>query len=64
MRDDLGRPVEGATVTAEVVGVKLGDKLTVQKFRRRKNSRRKTGHRQMFTAVKIEVTPECEPTIW
>lgn len=50
----IGAPmVEGASVTAEVVGVKMGDKLTVQKLRRRKNSRRKNGHRQMFTAVKI-----------
>lgn len=50
-----GKPsVEGASVSAEVLGVKLGEKLTVQKLRRRKNSRRKTGHRQMHTMVKIE----------
>jgi large subunit ribosomal protein L21 len=50
----LGQPlVSGATVTAEVVGVEMGDKVFVQKFRRRKNYRRRTGHRQMFTRVKI-----------
>ncbi len=50
----LGQPtVEGATVTASVVGVKQGPKLVVQKFRRRKNSRSKTGHRQLYTQVKI-----------
>lgn len=50
----LGKPtVDGASVTAEVVGVQQGEKLTVQKLRRRKNSRRKTGHRQMYTRVKI-----------
>src|SRR5690606_24885314 len=50
----LGTPVlEGAKVTAEVVGAKLGEKLVVQKLRRRKNSRRRTGHRQIFTTVKI-----------
>jgi large subunit ribosomal protein L21 len=50
----LGAPtVEGASVTAEVVGVKLGEKLVVQKLRRRKNSRRKTGHRQMYTRVRV-----------
>lgn len=50
----LGSPVvEGASVRAEVVGVEFGEKLTVQKFRRRKTFRRKTGHRQMFTRVKI-----------
>ena len=50
----LGKPlVAGATVTAEVVGTKQGDKIYVQKFRRRKNYRRRTGHRQMYTQVKI-----------
>lgn len=51
----LGSPtVEGASVTAEVLGVKQGDKLTVLKFRRRKNSRRKNGHRQLYTSVRIK----------
>lgn len=50
----LGKPlVAGATVTAEVVGVKQADKIYVQKMRRRKNFRRRTGHRQMHTQVKI-----------
>jgi large subunit ribosomal protein L21 len=50
----LGKPlVSGASVTAEVVGVKQGDKLYIQKFRRRKNYRRRTGHRQLYTQVKI-----------
>ena len=50
----LGSPtIEGASVTADVVGTTQGPKLVVQKFRRRKNSRRKTGHRQMYTQVKI-----------
>ena len=51
----LGKPrVESAKVTATVTGVKLGPKLIVQKFRRRKNSRRRNGHRQMYTTVQIE----------
>jgi len=50
----LGKPlVAGASVTAEVVGVKQGDKIYIQKMRRRKNHRRRTGHRQMYTQVKI-----------
>jgi large subunit ribosomal protein L21 len=50
----LGTPmVEGASVSSEVLGVNLGEKLVVQKLRRRKNSRRKTGHRQMYTRVRI-----------
>ncbi|MFM2095548.1 MAG: ribosomal protein [Planctomycetota bacterium] len=50
----IGTPmVTGATVTAEVIGPEHGPKLTVQKFRRRKNYRRRTGHRQIHTRVKI-----------
>ncbi len=57
-RDDdglkVGQPVlESASVTAEVLSMQQGPKLIVQKIRRRKNSRRKTGHRQMYTRVKI-----------
>lgn len=50
----LGKPtLDGATVTAEVIGPAKGDKIYVQKLRRRKNSRRRTGHRQLFTKVRI-----------
>jgi large subunit ribosomal protein L21 len=50
----LGEPVvAGASVTAEVMGPELGEKLVIQKFRRRKNYRRKTGHRQLYTRVRI-----------
>jgi large subunit ribosomal protein L21 len=57
-RDDgglkIGRPIiESAAVTAEVLTVCQGPKLVVQKLRRRKNYRNKTGHRQLFTRVKI-----------
>ena len=50
----LGRPlVGGAKVEAKIVGQGLGPKVTIFKFRRRKNYRRKTGHRQPFTALEI-----------
>ena len=51
----IGLPtVSGASVTAEVLtSVELGEKLYIQKFRRRKNYRRRTGHRQSYTRVKI-----------
>lgn len=49
----FGRPyIEGARVVAEVVG-HPSTKYSIQKFRRRKNYRRRIGHRQHFTAVKI-----------
>src|SRR5688500_7776299 len=47
------KALEGAKVTGEVVGLAQGPKLTVQKFRRRKTYRRRTGHRQLFTTIKI-----------
>lgn len=50
----VGAPaVPGAKVTAEIVGQVKGDKLIVFKFRRRKAYRRKRGHRQSYTALKI-----------
>ena len=51
----LGKPtVAGAVVTAEVIDpLQKGDKLFIQKMRRRKNFRRRTGHRQKYTRVKI-----------
>ncbi|MFO0790640.1 MAG: 50S ribosomal protein L21 [Pirellulales bacterium] len=50
----LGSPlVSGATVAAEVLGPEKGEKLVVQKLRRRKNFRKKTGERHIFTRVRI-----------
>jgi large subunit ribosomal protein L21 len=50
----LGSPLlKGATVAAEVIGPAKGEKLVIQKMRRRKNFRRKTGERHIFTRVKI-----------
>ncbi len=50
----LGAPtVAGASVIAEVVGPTKGPKLVVQKLRRRKNHRRKNGHRSVLTKVRI-----------
>ena len=45
--------VKGASVEAEVVGETKGEKIYVFKFKRRKNYRRKTGHRQRYTEVRI-----------
>ena len=50
----LGQPtVEGASVSAKVIGDTQGEKIYVQKFRRRKNSKRRTGHRQKYVQVQI-----------
>jgi large subunit ribosomal protein L21 len=50
----VGSPtIEGASVAAEVVEQGRGPKIIAFKKRRRKNSRRKRGHRQEFTMVRI-----------
>jgi large subunit ribosomal protein L21 len=50
----IGKPVvDGARVTAEVVGHGRHKKVKIVKFNRRKHYRRETGHRQWFTEVKI-----------
>ena len=50
----IGRPyVDGASVSAEILGEIKGEKLTVFKFKRRKGYRRKNGHRQRYLRVKV-----------
>jgi large subunit ribosomal protein L21 len=50
----LGKPkVKGAKVKAEVLGLVQGEKIYVQKFKRRKNYRRRTGHRSLATKIRI-----------
>ncbi|MHC4128588.1 MAG: 50S ribosomal protein L21 [Planctomycetota bacterium] len=50
----IGSPyVNGAAVTAEIIGEVQGDKIDVVKFKRRKGYRVKQGHRQRYLRVKI-----------
>jgi large subunit ribosomal protein L21 len=50
----IGAPtIAGAKVSGEIVAQERGEKLVVFKFRRRKAYRRRNGHRQSYTAVKI-----------
>ncbi|PYM87155.1 MAG: 50S ribosomal protein L21 [Candidatus Rokuibacteriota bacterium] len=46
---ELGR----AKVSAEVLGERKGRKVTIVKYKRRKNYRRTRGHRQVATTVRI-----------
>jgi large subunit ribosomal protein L21 len=51
----IGRPLlAGASVTGTIVEQGRAKKIIVFKFRRRKNYKRKKGHRQYFTRVRIE----------
>ena len=45
--------IAGAMVAAEVIEQKRGDKIIVFKKKRRSNYRRKKGHRQLLTALRI-----------
>jgi large subunit ribosomal protein L21 len=50
----IGTPyLDNARVKAEVVGEKKGKKIVIYKYKRRKKYRRKIGHRQTYTLLKI-----------
>jgi large subunit ribosomal protein L21 len=52
--DTIGTPVvKGASVMGEVVKHGKGKKITIFKFKAKKDYRNKTGHRQPYTLVKI-----------
>ncbi len=51
----VGKPaLDGAKVTAEVIGESAGKKVYGMSFRRRKNSKVRKGHRQHYTQVRIK----------
>ena len=61
----LGSPmVAGASVAAEIISHGRGPKVIAFKKRRRKNSRRKRGHRQDFVLIRISeiLTEGAKPT--
>jgi len=50
----LGTPyIDGMSVTAEVLEERLGEKIDVIKFKRRKGYKRKQGHRQKYLRVRV-----------
>ena len=51
----IGQPyIKNAKVVAEIVDEVKSDKVTILRFRRRKHSMRKIGHRQKHTQIKIK----------
>ena len=51
----IGQPyIENAKVVAEIVEEVKGKKVSILRFRRRKHSMRKIGHRQRYTQIKIK----------
>ena len=64
-KPQFGAPaIQGASVAAEVLEQGRGPKIIAFKKRRRKNSRRKRGHRQEFTLIRITeiLTDGAKPT--
>jgi large subunit ribosomal protein L21 len=50
----VGRPiVEGREITAQVIGDQKGEKLVIFKYHPKKRYRKKTGHRQNYTKIRI-----------
>jgi large subunit ribosomal protein L21 len=50
----IGVPmVANATVSADIIGEEKGDKIDIQKYKRRKGYHKKIGHRQRYLRVKI-----------
>lgn len=55
------KAAEGQAVTAEIVAQQKGDKIIVFKKKRRHNYRRKNGHRQLETVLKIVAIGDSQP---
>ncbi|MGE4357480.1 MAG: 50S ribosomal protein L21 [Candidatus Omnitrophota bacterium] len=52
---EVGRPfIPKAKVICEVLGERKADKVVIFKYRRRKNYRKKIGHRQILTHLRIK----------
>lgn len=59
----VGNPyVKGASVVCEYLGEAKGPKVTVFKIRRRKNYRRKKGHRQVVSRLQVKEIEFAEKT--
>lgn len=51
---EVGKPFIGSTIKASIVKQMRGPKIIVFKFKRRKKSRVKKGHRQSITVIRVE----------
>ncbi len=49
----VGSPVEGAKVTCEVIRQDKDKKVIIYKYKAKKNERRRNGHRQPYTLLKV-----------
>jgi large subunit ribosomal protein L21 len=49
-----GESVKGARVLGTIVGEKKGKKVVAFKYKKRKDSRKKIGHRQKYTSIRVD----------
>lgn len=60
----VGAPfLEGVQVRAQILAHRRGRKVVVFKFKRRKDHRKKQGHRQDYTGVRIQAILLGEPSV-
>ena len=60
----VGKPyLDGVCVRAEILDQRRAKKVVVFKFKRRKNYRKKSGHRQPYTGVRIKAIETPEPQL-
>jgi large subunit ribosomal protein L21 len=60
----VGRPtLPGVTVTGRIVEQGKAKKVIVFKYKRRKGYRRKQGHRQLFTALRIDAIKDVDTAL-
>ena len=59
----VGTPTLSESVTATVKGHGRGDKVNIFKMRRRKNSRRRAGHRQDYTELEVTGIGDVKQTV-
>jgi large subunit ribosomal protein L21 len=51
----IGNPlIKGASVTGTIAGQDRGKKILIQKFKRRGGYKKRLGHRQLLTQIKID----------
>jgi large subunit ribosomal protein L21 len=54
-KTEIGHPfVQGAKITAVVEDHTRGSKVVIYKYKKRKNYRRRTGHRQQYTLLRVQ----------
>ncbi|GMT42869.1 MAG: 50S ribosomal protein L21 [bacterium] len=60
-KTEIGNPTVDKVVEGKIIAQSKGTKIFIQKHLRRKNSRKKTGHRQLLTRIEITAIKNPKP---